>query len=378
MTTALPALLSSAPREAPSGTTYARARLRLGIACVGTLVVFSTVLLGTGAPTALLPSSTSWALTDAVWLVLLVVLYVGLSAPFDVLGGFLLPRRYGRPGGQRRFARAWARGAAAHGACLVGVALVLLGAGRLAGDPAALAAAFLVALGLIAAQARLAGLVGGVRREGNRLSASDPSFVGGIIGLPGLDRTMLSAAWDHETAHVQHLRRESVRRNGSRALGVALALVFDLAGLTVALFATSASATSVAGLATLSLWATLWSFLGLLVLPSLSRRAVSAADLAAVRGGVDPVELAQTLATLDAQQEHERQRNRLVEVVFHPVPSLNRRLCAIERGDAPDLLQPWHTARTALFLSWVSLGLLSRAVHCNCGRPELWALSPGD
>lgn len=378
MTTAPPALLSSAPRRAPSGATYARARLRLGIACVGTLVVLSTVLLSTAAPTVLLPSSTSWALTDAPWLALLVALYVGLSAPFDVLGGLLLPRRYGRPVGQRRFARAWARGAVAHGACLVGVALVLLGAGRLAGDPAALAAAFLVALGLIAAQARLAGLVGGVRREGNGLSASDPSFVGGIVGLPGLDRTMLSVAWDLETAHVQRLRRESVRRNGSRALGVALALAFDLAGLAVALFATSASATSVAGLATLSLWATLWSFLGLLALPSLSRPAVSAADLAAVRGGVDPVGLAQTLGTLDAQQEDEPQRNRVVEVVFHPVPSLNRRLRAIESGDAPDLLRPWHTARTALFLSWVSLGLLSRAVHCNCGRPELWVLFPGD
>jgi len=123
---------------------------------------------------------------------------------------------------------------------------------------------------------------------------------------------------------------------------------------------------------------TLWSFLGLLVLPSLSRRAVSAADLAAVRGGVDPVGLARTLGTLDAEQEDEPQRNRLVEAVFHPVPSLNRRLRAIERGAAPELPQPWHTARTALFLSWASLGLLSRAVHCNCGRPELWALFPGD
>lgn len=378
MTTAPPALLSSSPQQATSGRTYARARLRLGITCVGTLVVLSAVLLSTGAPTALLPSSSSWAWADAVWLMLLVALYSGLSAPFDLLGGLLLPRSYGRLIGRRRFARTWARGIVGHGACLVAVALVLLGAGRLGGNPAALAAAFFVGCCLIAAQVRLAGLIGGVRREGNQLRASDPSFVGGIVGLPGLDRTMLSAAWDDETARVQRLRRESVRRSGSRALGVALALVFDLAGLAVALFATSASATSVAGLATLSLWATLWSFLGLLILPSLSRRAVSAADLAAIRGGVDPVGLARTLGPLDAQQEDEPQRNRLIEVVFHPVPSLDRRLRAIERGDTPKLPQPWHTARTALFLSWASLGLLSRAVHCNCGRPELWALFPGD
>lgn len=32
------------------------------------------------------------------------------------------------------------------------------------------------------------------------------------------------------------------------------------------------------------------------------------------------------------------------------------------------------TARVALFLSWSRLGMLSRAVHCNGGRPQLWAL----
>ena len=51
---------------------------------------------------------------------------------------------------------------------------------------------------------------------------------------------------------------------------------------------------------------------------------------------------------------------------------------AIVAGAGPELPQPWNTARTALFLSWASLGLLSRAVHCNCGRPALWVLFPGD
>lgn len=32
----------------------------------------------------------------------------------------------------------------------------------------------------------------------------------------------------------------------------------------------------------------------------------------------------------------------------------------------------------AVFLSWAGMGLLSRAVHCNSGRPELWALLPCD
>jgi hypothetical protein len=232
--------------------------------------------------------------------------------------------------------------------------------------------------GLLAAQVPIAGLVGGVRRDGDRLRASDPSFVGGIVGLPGRDRTMLSAAWHEETARVQRVRREAVRSSGSRTLGIVVAALFDLVGLAVVLFATSASASSVAGLAMVSLWMTLWSFLGLLVLPSLSRRAVLAADRAAASRGIDRAELTRVLRRLDAEQEDEPQRGRLVETVFHPVPSLEGRLAALGAVQGPELPQPWNAARAALFLSWASLGLLSRAVHCNCGRPALWVLLPGD
>jgi hypothetical protein len=378
MTNAPPSLLSSLPRDLRSGTTYARARLRLGIASVGTLVVLSAGLLALGVPGDVLPDSTSWALTDVAWLVLLVGLYVALSAPFDLLGGLTLPRRYGRPVPAEGFPRAWARGVAAHGSCLIGVALVLLAAGRAAGDGAALAAALVLIVGLLAGQVSLAGLVGGVRRDGDGLSAPDPSFVGGIVGLPGLERTMLSAAWDEETARVQLVRREAVRRSSARTLGVVAAAVFDLVGLGVVLIATPATATSVSGMATLSLWMTLWSFLGLLVLPSLSRRAVVAADRSAVSSGTDPGDLIRVLQRLDAEQEDEPRRGRLVETVFHPVPSLDGRISALAAERGPELPQPWSTARTALFLSWASLGLLSRAVHCNCGRPALWVLFPGD
>lgn len=370
--------LSFVPRDLRSGTTYARARLRLGIASVGTLVVLSAGLLVIGVPDDVLPDSTSWALTDVAWLVLLVALYVALSAPFDLLGGLVLPRRYGRPAVADGFLRTWVRGAGVHGCCLLVVALVLLAAGRAGGDGAALAVVLVLMVGLLAAQVRLAGLVGGVRRGGGGLSAPDPSFVGGVVGLPGRERTMLSAAWDDETERVQLVRREAVRRSGARTLGVVAAALFDLVGLAVVLSATSVSVTSVAGIAGVSLWMTLWSFLGLLVLPSFSRRAVFAADRSAVSSGTEPGDLIRVLRRLDAEQEDEPRRGRLVETVFHPVPSLEGRIAALAAERGPELPQPWNTARTALFLSWASLGLLSRAVHCNCGRPALWVLFPGD
>jgi Zn-dependent protease with chaperone function len=108
-------------------------------------------------------------------------------------------------------------------------------------------------------------------------------------------------------------------------------------GLGVALLATSAAATSVAGIATVSLWMTVWSFLGLLVLPSLSRRPTIAADRAAVSGGIDPGELTRVPGRLDAEQANEPRRGRLVEAVFHPVPSLERRIAALGAGRGPEL-----------------------------------------
>ena len=86
-----------------------------------------------GVPDDVLPDSTSWALTDVAWLVLPVGLYVVLSAPFDLLGGLVLPRRYGRRVVAEGFPRNWARGAAVHGFCLLAVALVLLAAAERVG-----------------------------------------------------------------------------------------------------------------------------------------------------------------------------------------------------------------------------------------------------
>jgi len=352
--------------------------LRLGITSVGTLVALDALLLALDVPRRFLPDSSSWAFSDVAWLALLVGAYVAVSAPFDLLGGRILPDRYGRPIDAGVFARVWARGVAAHGALLLAVGVVLLAAGRAGGSAGVLVASLILMVCLLATQVPLARFVGSIRRDGDRLRGSDPSFVGGIVGLPGFDRTMLSASWTEKTAEIQSARREAVRRSGSRALGVVAAALFTFLGLAAALLGTSAEASSVAGLATLSLWMTLWSFLGLLVLPSLSRSAVIAADRSALSGGIEPAELTRVLARLDAAQEDEPHRGRLVETVFHPVPSLEGRVRAIAADDGPDLPKPWNTARTALFLSWASLGLLSRAVHCNCGRPALWVLFPGD
>ena len=80
------------------------------------------------------------------------------------------------------------------------------------------------------------------------------------------------------------------------------------------------------------------------------------------------------IVKVHALVDGEHARKPWVEKIFHPTPStLNRAQKARRYRWAP-----WHIARTMLYLSWFSGGLLSRSVHCNVGRPDLWVMTPTD
>jgi hypothetical protein len=84
----------------------------------------------------------------------------------------------------------------------------------------------------------------------------------------------------------------------------------------------------------------------------------------------------QGMIDLDRLQDDEPNRSRWVERVFHPIPSVKSRMGALRRTGSER--GAWQGARMTLYLSWACFGFLSRAVHCNVGRPELWVLFPGD
>jgi hypothetical protein len=79
---------------------------------------------------------------------------------------------------------------------------------------------------------------------------------------------------------------------------------------------------------------------------------------------------------IDHLQDDEPTRPAGVEAIFHPIPSVSARLRAF--ATERPTTGAWNAARYALYLSWPCLGFLSRAVHCNSGRPELWAMLPVD
>ena len=166
---------------------YARARLFLGTSCVGMWVVIAATSLAFGLPERVFSSSSS--LTAGFGqLVSLVFAYAVISGAFDLFGGFLLPKEYGRvtpPLG--RFLGHWFRGAALHGVILVGVGFILLSAARLGGFWLTLSLYLALSLLLVYGQLTLARVIGGLRQIPDLnsadgvtvLSSPYPHFYGG-------------------------------------------------------------------------------------------------------------------------------------------------------------------------------------------------------
>jgi len=374
---------------------YGRARLWLGMSAVGTLVVLSVLALALGLPTSLAPAADAAAQEQLLGLVGFALIYALVQLPFDVLGGYLLPLRYGRshppPG---RYLGGLARGVAAHTIVLLTAASALMFAGKYGGPGGTVACGVLLALILLRGRMVIASAVAPIELtpselDGNSLSDRDPvamaatadeGFTGAVVGVFRPRLHMLPVKW-REVLGADGFQLAIRRRclavlTGSWRRGRALALLFTLTGLAAAAFLVGPERLGTAtGTVELSLWFTLWSFVGLLALPTLSRRGVDEVDERLLAEGC-PLEAVETnTRLLEDLQDGERDRPALVEAIFYPVPSVEHRL----RG--PHALGRrgyWDAARTSVYLSLAGLGLLGRAVHCNCGRPALWVFLPVD
>lgn len=370
--------------------TLARIRLWLGITGVGLTVLIATVALWRDLPGRLLTADPTAPIIEAVTAALLWPLAWSLLLfPLDLLGGTVAVRQ--RP---RQFAwlREWLRGIAVQVAVLLLAGTLLILLSRTLGLLGAVAGAVLTAaliaslLGVLTRLGASTQTVAGdpeLEREAGlgeistrTVATRDEAFVGGYAGLirPSL---VVPAAWlalPRETL-LGLLVRRRLAAGAPRIRGVALALAWIAFGATASglLLGLPSSA---AGLVRFSMGTTLWSFLGVLVLPTPSRRAVTALDQQA-RAIVGPMVVAEGITTLDRWQDDEPTRHRWVETIFHPVPSRSARLAALDTP-APATGVAWRAARVALPLSLGSWSVLGRAVHCNLGRPMLWWMLPGD
>jgi len=402
-------------RVAQRRTTYARARLLLGISAVGTSVLLALTLLAFGLPARLLsnaPTQSVWLATASLSAVF-VMLFVAFLL-FDLIGGAWFVRTRSTPS---VWLMRWARGAGVQlAAWTCSAALLMCGARAVAAVRGASAATeptvdvWLVCTGIFVALqcalvalrwpiARLvaslpvvrtpAHLSDAARRVGldpaqvQCVAASDEGFVGGWTGL--LSRTLIVperwASMPDVELDAALMRRLETRKSGAHTRGLIAAIAWNTTGFAIALVASGANPATAAGVLTIAACMTLWAFLGVLVLPTPSRRAVYAIDqsaskrsgAAAMRGAIE---------RLDRWQDDEPVRSKGVETIFHPVPARSLRMERLGRPSAADGgIRIWHlhnVARHALWLNWGAMTPISRAVHCNVGRPSLWVLFPGD
>jgi len=330
--------------------TYARARLCLGIVGVGLWVTVSAVGL--------------WMGSFGLWELLGV--YLLGQVPLDYLGGYWLPLRYGRRN-EGKFWRPYLRGVAVQTGLLVFFGGLILGLGEYGGRGAVVLGQLTLMLALLEWQYRLAWGVAGVL-------GLDLGYTGGIAGVPGREQMVVPLTWDAGVQEVVYLRRRAAIGSGSRTRGVGVAIVWNLVGFQLASFLPGAGVAGAEELARTVLGFGLWSFLGVLVLPTVSRWGVFEVDQAAKSLGLEEPAFSMTARDLDRRQDFEPQRSPGVEAIFHPLPSVESR---IERfRDERAGPGAWNAARYALYLAWPCLGLLSRAVHCNVGRPDLWVFLP--
>jgi hypothetical protein len=374
---------------------YGRARLWLGISAVGTLVTLATLGLFFDLPHRIQQNIDSTIGGQARGLLWFVIIYAAIQLPFDLLGGYFLPKRFGR--NHQHFSRhllSLARGVTAHAALLFLAAMAILVAGRWGGIAGTVLAGSLISLFLLGGRLALAKLMSPLQLtpiERKSVAASDAlpiavaqsrdeGFTGAVVGVLRPRLHIVPKMWhdvlkDDGFEVVMRRRSLAVKIGGWRR-GRAVSILFTLTGLAIAAWLVgSASLGTAGGTIEFSLWFTLWSFIGLLTLPTLSRRGVIEIDERAQAEGESPETLRATTRLLDGLQDGESIRPALIETIFHPIPSVQSRL---EGPRSKGRIGFWDAARSSVYLSLAGLGLLGRAVHCNCGRPSLWVFLPTD
>lgn len=390
--------------RAREAATFARRRLRLGITGVGGSVVLSAVwltVLWTGtvpvlADFRLTPGSLSPAGDAALLVMAVFAVHTLLLSAVEYAGGAVVVRA--QPTFVQWFS-AWARGVMVQAVLLGALTFVAALAASSFGTAGVLGVVVLGALGMLALQGVLARATGRLtvrdadsaleaqsHRHGIRgftvrvVDAHDEAFVGGWIGLTN-PQLWIPRRWT-QRAHAQLLAVQLARRHtqlagGTRRRALWGAVLWPALGIALAALVLPWSFSHSAMWLALPAAATLWSFVAVLLLPSVSRPAVYHADAAAARTfGPEPVVAA--IRQLDAWQDDEPERSPGVERIFHPVPSRGNRERALMCALRPAPRGAHQLTRLTLFTSLAGFGLLGRVVHCNIGRPELWTVYPGD
>jgi len=209
----------------------------------------------------------------------------------------------------------------------------------------------------------------------------DSGFTGSVVdSLAGPFSVVPSTDKERDSKYTK-LRQSSIKKLQSTFARLFLPIAINSIGSIFALYHLSAYAASpVRDVIIYSLWATVWSFICLLFLPYFNRQAVLTLDRYLIETGLNRLEFEHAVSSADLKGEEEYSRTASVQSVFYPIPAPKNRIENFASGKQnPQFWIAFHqVARRTLYSSLGFGGFLSRSVHCNVGRPELWIISPSD
>ena len=378
--------------------TYARSRLILGMSTVGTVVLACLAVLGFEIYSNFEAVILESAMDQVIALALILAGLFGILLPFDILGGFLLPTRFSKSKTtfQRWFVSyLWGVTGQFFSYIILGVLVINLAGFHplvaILGFAVLSVFVLLIRNTLISCRLKPSRKADASLGKAEELARSwlptsnqiyvvnreDIGYTGGIIGFGRRSKILIPRRWLSFGVDVLATiiaRREIAISSFSHTIGLILALACNTSGFICANLLCSSPVGSLAWLIEFICWFNLWTFFSLLILPTFSRAASSWVDHRLVSLKVPKALVIHAAETMNVLQDNERSRSMLIETIFHPIPSVERR--SRERPLVP--IKTWQVARTSLFVSWAGLSLLARAVHCNVGRPDLWLLLPSD
>lgn len=176
---------------------YARSRLLLGICGVGFFVLASIAAILSGSPASWLPGEVTWSPSDVGSLLAVYVCFAALMTPFDLIGGYVLPKRAGTTQHSTiSFLVGWLRGVCVHAAFFLTASLLLLALGRLYGAFGASVGVLLLGSALITWQLELGRLtdllhVHTIDLENGEVTCATRADSIGILVLFSIDHDLL-------------------------------------------------------------------------------------------------------------------------------------------------------------------------------------------
>jgi hypothetical protein len=371
--------------------TLARKRLLLGSSNVGVMVVVSSILLLTGSLKLLFSNQSFSTFHDFFSLVIFFFTFAVLQSGFDLMGATACERDEVYPDLKVIFT-ALLRGIIFQTAIVFSSALLIHFCAIALGGFGALFMMCSIFYFLSKLKIRIAKMISPellleqVEDQQTIVSSNQPSFHGGIFKNEDLFSKNILSALTSEESQILHARRKLILQSGAARLAEKYAFGILLIGASVGIFIFGIRPQTVSGLCEFALWNSIWSFICLLIIPTFDRQSVFDADRALLQQGIDKAIFESAIRKQDAFFDDEKVRTKMIEKIFHPIPMLEDRIAEIRNFDLSQIKKkrffnsipfaPWHILRQSLYLSWGSLNLISRSVHCSVGRPQCWVFLP--